>query len=445
MKGTDDSFIELPGKRSAELQKLREKYVTHSIGIVCPAFIESAESSYLIDVDGNSYIDMASGIGVNALGNRPAEIISVLETQLKRYLHLCFGVVYFEEYVRLAERLALLTPGDFEKRSFLNNSGSEAVENSIKVARFFTKRPKMVSFKNAFHGRTMYALALTGKDVPYKKGFEPFPPEVLHAEYPYCYRCPFGLEREDCSFECLEHLRRLLSTEENNESIASLIFEPIQGEGGFVVPPKEYVKELENLCRERSIVFIDDEIQTGCGRTGKMFCIEHFGVVPDILVSGKAIGGGLPLSALTGRAEIMDAPPKAGLGGTFGGNPMSCAAALAMLDLTEKCLHRVPAMHKKLLRGLKELESHHELIGDVRGLGLLMAIELVKDRKTKEPAKAETTDIVSACSRRGMVILSAGFHGNVIRLHPSMLMDNSTLERALAILDEAIEAVSRRR
>jgi len=441
----EKSLLELPGRRSRELEKLRYDYVTHSLGIVCPVFIEGAEGSRLVDVDGNEFIDMASGIGVNALGNRNPDIVKKLEEQLSRYLHLCFGIVYFEEYVRLAERLASITPGNFEKRSFMNNSGSEAVENSVKVARFFNKRSKMLSFVNAFHGRTMYALALTGKDVPYKRGFEPFPKEVVHAEYPYCYRCPFGTSRESCSFECVDSLSRLLSSDENRDFISSIIFEPMQGEGGFVVPPDEFVKELARMCKEHSIVLIDDEIQTGFGRTGKMYAIEHFDAVPDIVVSGKAIGGGLPLSALTGRADIMDSPPKGGLGGTFGGNPLCCAAALTVIDIVKNNMDMVPGMHEIVIGRLREMEEGHEIIGDVRGMGLLLAIELVKDRKSKEPAKTETSKVVVECARRGMVILSAGYHGNVIRLHPSMLMEEDVLSRGLDILEDSVAEVSKSR
>lgn len=433
-----EEIEELPGKRSAELIELRERYVTHALGIVCPAFIERAEGELLTDVDGNEFIDMASGIGVNALGNRHPAVLDAVRGQIDKYLHLCFGVVYFEEYVRLAERLAQLTPGGFDKRSYLNNSGSEAVENAFKVARYFTKRPKVVSFSNAFHGRTMYALALTGKDVPYKQGFEPFPQEVIHAPYPYCYRCPCGKERASCSLECFDSLYRLLSDVSNRSRIASVIFEPMQGEGGFIVPPEEYVKELSALCTEKSIVLIDDEIQTGFGRTGKMYCAEHFGLVPDIVLSGKAIGGGLPLSALTGRADIMDSPPKSGLGGTFGGNPLSCAASLAAIDVIEKNLDRVDGMNRTISRRFLEMAERYEIIGDVRGIGLLLAVELVKDQTTKEPAKEAASKVVSTCARKGMVILSAGLHGNVIRLHPSMLMGKETLEKALDILDESI-------
>jgi len=434
---------ELPGKKSAELQKLRDEYVTRALGIVCPAFIEKAEGSYLRDVDGNKFIDMASGIGVNVLGNLHEEIVVALQRQLERYMHLCFGVVHFEEYVRLAEKLAMITPGDFSKHSFLNNSGAEAVENSVKIARFFTKRPGIVSFVNSFHGRTMFSLALTGKDVPYKKGFEPFPKEVIHAEYAYCYRCPFGRERDSCSLECLYALRKIVSSPENKDVIGSLILETMQGEGGFIVPPADFIRGVRDLCNEHSIVLIDDEIQTGLGRTGKMFCAEHFDLEPDMILTGKALGGGLPLGAVTGRAEIMDSPPKGGLGTTFGGNPMSCAAALTVVDLVQKNLNRVPGMNERIADRLHDMQSRHTMIGDVRGLGLLMAIELVKDRKTKEPAKEETRKIVSSCAKKGLVILSAGLHGNVIRLHPSMLMDTETLDCALDIIDATLHGIEK--
>lgn len=429
---------ELPGDRSRELLRMKEKYVTRTIGAICPAFIDSADGSTLRDVDGNVYIDMATGIGVNVLGNRHEQVISALEKQLKRYLHLCFGVVLFEEYVQLAKRLSEITPGDFEKRTFLNNSGAEAVENAVKFARYHSKRPKMVSFVNSFHGRTMYALALTGKDAPYKNGYEPFPSEVLHSPYAYCYRCFLRLDPETCSMECLDELRKLLGMKENRGKVASIIYEPMQGEGGYIVPPREFLRGVAEIASENSATLIDDEIQTGFGRTGRMFATEHFGVVPDVLVGGKGIGGGLPLSSITGRKEIMDSPPRGGMGSTFGGNPLSCVAALEVIGIVKKNLGRVPSLNRLMRKRLEEMHETHETIGDVRGMGLLMGVEFVKDRRSKQPAKEETTAILSICAKNGLVVLGGGLYGNVLRLHPSMLIDRKTMEKGLDVLDESI-------
>jgi len=436
---------DLPGEKSKELLDKKERYVTHTIGAICPTFIERAEGSFLEDIDGNVFIDMASGIGVNILGNRHEKIISAIGRQLERYLHLCFGVVLFEEYVMLCEELSRITPGTFEKRSYLNNSGAEAVENSVKFARYHTKRPKMISFINAFHGRTMYALALTGKDAPYKNGYEPFPQEVLHSPYPYCYRCFRNLDRDTCSLDCLEALRELVSKAENKDRIASIIFEPMQGEGGYIVPPREFIKGVAEIAMDHSIDLIDDEIQTGFGRTGRMFAVKHFGIAPDLLVSGKGIGGGLPLSAITGRAEIMDCPPRGGMGSTFGGNPLSCVAALAVIDIVRDNLDRVTILNKIMTKRLQEIYDTHELIGEFRGMGLLMGLEFVKDRRTKQPAKEETAKILSICARNGLIVLGGGLYGNVLRLHPSMLIEEAILEKALDILDDSIGEFERTR
>ena len=436
---------ELPGNRSRELLEMKEKYVTRTIGAICPAFIDVADGSHLRDVDGNVFIDMATGIGVNVLGNRHEQVISSVEKQLKRYLHLCFGVVLFEEYVQLAKRLAEITPGNFDKRTFLNNSGAEAVENAVKFARYHSKRPKMVSFINSFHGRTMYALALTGKDAPYKNGYEPFPSEVLHSPYAYCYRCSLMLDPESCSLECLDELRKLLGKKENRERIGSIIYEPMQGEGGYIVPPKGFLKGVAEIASENSVTLIDDEIQTGFGRTGRMFATEHFGVVPDVLVGGKGIGGGLPLSSITGRKEIMDSPPKGGMGSTFGGNPLSCVAALKVIEIVKDNLDRVPPLNKLMKKRLEEMHASHKTIGNVRGMGLLMGIEFVRDRKSKQPAKEETTMILSTCAKNGLVALGGGLYGNVLRLHPSMLVDRKTMEKALDILDVSIGEFEKKR
>lgn len=444
MVGKIKKISELPGKGSRKLLEMKERYVTHTIGAICPAFIDSASGSYLRDVDGNVFIDMATGIGVNILGNRHERVIFELEKQLKRYLHLCFGVVLFEEYVQLAKRLAEITPGRFDKRTFLNNSGAEAVENAVKFARYYSKRPKMVSFINSFHGRTMYALALTGKDAPYKNGYEPFPAEVLHTPFAYCYRCHLKLDPERCSMECLEELRKLLRKRENRGKIASIIYESMQGEGGYIVPPKEFLIGVAEIASENSVTLIDDEIQTGFGRTGRMFATEHFGVVPDLLVSGKGIGGGLPLSSITGRKEIMNSPPKGGMGSTFGGNPLSCVAALEVIEIVSENLDRVPPLSRYVRRRLEEMHSDHRIIGDVRGMGLLMGLEFVKDRKSKQPAKEETNMILSICAKNGLIALGGGLYGNVLRLHPSMLIERKILEKALDILDNSIGEFERK-
>ena len=429
---------EVPGPKSTELGKLREKYVSKGVGIVAPIFVDRAEGSIINDVDGNAFIDMGSGIGVNNVGNRIPEVVKAIKDQADRFLHVCFQVTPYESYLRLAEKLANTAPGSGLTKSVLFNAGAEAVENSVKISRHFNKKPAAFSFVHAFHGRTMMAMALTSKEMPYKAGFGPLP-ETYKVDFAYCFRCPLNMSYPSCGMACAEKIDEIWSTPQFEGKVSCIIGEPIAGEGGFIVPPKEFYAKVTEICRKHEVVFIDDEIQTGAGRTGKMWCVEHWpGVEPDMLVSGKGIGGGFPVSAVTGRPEIMDAPQVGGLGGTFGGNPVACSAALAQWDVIEKALGNVPNVNSYMVKRMKELQDKYPIIGDVRGIGAMMAMELVYDLKEKKPAAKETKDIKVAALKKGLLLLTCGTYDNVIRMHPSMIMSQETLEQAMDILEASV-------
>ncbi len=432
---------EVPGPKSKELMGLREKYISKSVGISAPIFIERAEGSILTDVDGNDLIDMGSGIGVTNVGHCPKEVVDAVKSQAEKFIHTCFQVTPYEGYVRLAEKLAKVAPHGGLSKSVLYNSGAEAVENSVKISRQSTKRPAAFSFVHSFHGRTMMAMALTSKEMPYKAGFGPLP-ETYKVEFAYCYRCPLSMTYPSCGIACADKIDETWSSPQFQGKVACLIGEPIAGEGGFIVPPKEFYAKITKICKKHGVVYVDDEIQTGAGRTGKMWCVQHWpGVEPDMLVSGKGIGGGFPVSATTGRPEIMDAPQIGGLGGTFGGNPVGCAAALAQFEIIGKALPNVAGINSTMTKRLKEIQKAFPIVGDVRGMGAMMAVELVSDPKAKTPAAAETKAIKVAALKRGLVLLTCGTYDNVIRLHPSMLMPKETLEQAMDILEASFREV----
>ena len=434
---------EVPGPKSQELMKLKEKYVSKAISIGQPVFIEKAVGSLLSDIDGNTFIDMGSGIGVMNVGHSNPEVVTAIKKQAEKFTHLCFMVTPYEGYVRLAEKLAHVAPHPGLAKSVLFNAGAEAVENAVKISRSFTKRPAVFSFVHAFHGRTMMAMALTSKEMPYKAGFGPLP-ESYKVEFAYCYRCPFKMEYPSCGVACADKIDEIWSTPQFQGKVACLVGEPIAGEGGFIVPPKEFYAKITKICRKHGTLYVDDEIQTGAGRTGKMWCIQHWpGVEPDILVSGKGIGGGFPVSATTGRVEIMDVVQPGGLGGTFGGNAVACAAALAQFEIIEKAIKNVPKINAYMTRRLKEMQQRYPIIGDIRGMGAMMAIELVSDPKTKTPAAKETKAIKGAAFKKGMILLTCGTLDNVIRLHPSMVMPDEILEQAMDILEASIEEVAK--
>ena len=421
----------MTGRTHAErIAAARARYVAP--GATTPRLVVAeAEGARIVDVDGRSFIDFAGGIGCQNTGHRQAAVVEAVKEQADRYLHQCFIVGTYEPYVEVCRCLAELSPcGDGEQRTLLVNSGAEAVENAVKIARSATGRPAVVVFDGAFHGRTLLAMTMTSKVKPYKAGFGPFAPEVYRAPVPYPYH---GISSDD-AIAALEHL---FKADVDPSTVACVVLEPVLGEGGFVAMPPDYPARLQELCRSHGILYVDDEVQSGVGRTGTMWAIEQYeGVEPDLLISGKSIGGGLPLAGVTGRAEIMDAVPPGGLGGTFGGNPLSCAAALAVLDIVSDAEFLADA--RKLgetLRGrLEALAGRHPEIGEVRGLGSMLAFEFAE----RTPDRAQS--VVSAAFDRGLVLLSCGLYGNVIRLLPPLNIASDELDEGLAILEESLGA-----
>ena len=395
-------------------------------------YVAKAMNSEVWDVEGRRYIDFAAGIAVLNTGHRHPRVMEAVANQAQAFAHTCFHVLPYESYIRLAERLNALAPGNFAKKTLFLNSGAEAVENAIKVARCHTGRTGVIAFSGAFHGRTLMALALTGKVSPYKRGFGPFPAEVYHAEFPQPYR---GMTTS----RALADLDRLLHSDIDAGSVAAIIIEPVQGEGGFNVAPYEFLRALRKICDEHGIVLVADEVQGGIARTGKMFSIEHSGVIPDLIVTAKGLGGGLPLSAVTGRAAIMDAAQRGGLGGTYGGNPLSLAAAHAVLDVieAEDLCARATGIGQRMRARLETLAKQLPAIGDVRGLGAMMAFELVKDRDTREPDAALTAAILAQAEQRGLILLSCGVSANVVRLLAPLTIPDAVLEEGLDILVES--------
>ena len=429
-----------PGPRSLELMKARDENVARGISYVMPVFVKEAKGSLLTDVDGREFIDFASGIGVANFGNNYPAVVEAIKKQADQYLHTCFMVTMYEPYVRLAEKLNKLTPGDFAKKSAFFNSGAEAVENAVKLSRRYTKKTAVISLENAFHGRTLLTMSLTSKVKPYKYGFGPFSSDIYKIPSAYCYRCRFGLQYPSCDLYCARYLDQYLAVEVSPDNVAALIAEPVQGEGGFIVPPQEYFKELHAICQKHGIVLILDEIQSGFYRTGTAFASEYYEVAPDLITMAKSLAGGVPISALTGKAEVMDAAGPGEIGGTYGGNPIGCAAGLAVMESIEKedIAGQAAETAKLAAARLDAMAEKYKLIGEHRGLGAMRAIELVKDRKTKEPAADAAKAIVKRCHEKGLIIITAGILGNVIRFLMPVNIPAELLNRGLDILEEAI-------
>ena len=434
----------IPGPKSKALAERRASAVPRGLSHGTPVYVAKAQDAWLEDVDGNRFIDFAGGIGCTNAGHRREAVMSAIREQLDYFLHTCVQVTPYELYVRLAERMNEVTPGKFPKKTLFVNTGAEAVENAVKIARAHTGRPGIIVFEDAFHGRTMMALAMTSKTHPYKAGFAPFPGDVYRIPYAYCYRCSYSMKYPECDVYCARHLEDTFKRVVASGDVAAVIAEPVLGEGGFVVPPPEFFPVLIDICRKHDVLFIADEVQSGFGRTGKLFASEHYGIEPDILVSAKSLGGGLPLAAITGRAEIMDAPGPGGLGGTFAGNPVSCAAALAVLDLFEKdnLLDRANELGKQFQRRAKEWQKRWPIVGDVRGLGGMQAIELVKSRDGREPAADETKQITKFCYEHGLITITAGTYSNVVRVLVPLVVTREQMDEAMDVLEAALESVS---
>jgi 4-aminobutyrate aminotransferase / (S)-3-amino-2-methylpropionate transaminase / 5-aminovalerate transaminase len=370
-------------------------------------------------------------------------VVAAIHRQVDSFMHTCFQVSPYESYVALAEKLNQLTPGKFAKRSFFVNSGAEAVENAVKIARSHTGRPAIICFEDAFHGRTFMAMSLTSKTHPYKAGFEPFPGDVYRIPYAYCYRCSYSLSYPSCGIFCAHHLEDVFRRVVAAESVAAIIVEPVLGEGGFVIPPQEYFGILADVCRRHNILLIADEVQTGFGRTGALFACERYGIEPDIIVTAKSLGGGLPIGGITGRAEIMEAPGSGALGGTFGGNPVACAAALAVFETfeSENLCARANELGERFHKKAKAWQSRWPMIGDVRGLGAMQAMELVRPGESREPAEDETKQVIKFCYEHGLLVLSAGSYGNVIRMLMPLSISDQQIEEGMGVLEKGLETV----
>ena len=425
---------EVPGPRSREILARKERVVADALTVSLPVVIEEARGATFTDVDGNTFLDFAGGVGCLAVGHSHPRVVAAIEEQARRFTHTDFTVVPYEVYVALAERLCALAPFSGPAKAAFFNAGTEAVENAVKLARAYTKRPAVIAFEGAFHGRTLLSLSLTSKTHPYKAGLGPFAPEV--------YRVPFANDyRGPDPRTALEALERALVTQVAAETVAAIVLEPIQGEGGFVVAPRDFMAGVRRICDDNGIVLVVDEVQTGFGRTGRMFAIEHYPVEPDIVVTAKSIAAGLPLSGVLGRAEVMDAASDSAIGGTYVGNPVAQAAALAVLDVIEEegLLERAVGLGEAIRARMVGWQERFEQIGDVRGLGAMLAIELVHDRSTKDPAPELASAVVQHAAENGLLLLTAGIYSNCIRVLVPLVIGDAELDEALEVWEHALE------
>jgi 4-aminobutyrate aminotransferase/(S)-3-amino-2-methylpropionate transaminase len=431
----------IPGPKSKELLADKEQYVSNAVGIHLPVVIARAQGALLHDVDGNTFIDLTGGVGCLNVGHSHPKVVRAVQEQAGRFTHTDFSVAPYESYIRLCETLCALAPGARQKKAILFNSGTEAVENAVKIARAVTGRPAVIAFEGAFHGRTYMSMTLTSKIDPYKRNFGPFVPEVYRTPFPDPYRSP----APDPTEWAIRRLEHLFITHVQPDRVAAIVVEPVLGEGGFVVPPPDFFRRLRDVADRHGILLIVDEIQTGIGRTGKMFAIEHFGVEPDLMTVAKSIAVGLPISAVVGARDYLDALPEGALGGTYVGNPVACAAALAVFAVIkeERLLDRAATLGTRMLDRFRRLAERSPLVGHVRGLGAMVAIELVRDRATKEPAAREAAEIIRRAMQRGVLLLRAGVYNNVIRILTPLVITDEQLDQALTVLEESVIEVGR--
>ncbi len=430
----------IPGPKSLEALKRRSEATSGGLGIAIPVIIERASDAILLDIDGNQIIDLGSGIGVVSVGNSTSRVVDRVIEQVQAFTHTCFTVAPYMNYIEVCEKLNELTPGSHKKKSLLVNSGAEAVENAVKIARLFTKRPAVVVFEHSYHGRTNLTMALTAKNMPYKEGFGPFAPEVYRVPMPYSFH--WVGNQATITEDAIEMVTHKIEKEIGAHNVAAILIEPIQGEGGFIVPPKGFLPALSKYSSDNGILFIADEVQTGFARTGHMFAMEEENVVPDIVVTAKAIAGGLPLAGITGRADVMDSVHASGLGGTFGGNPVACAAALGAMETikAENLVGRAQHIGSILGESLRALAKKYPIIGEVRGRGAMQAIELV-EAGTKIPNTAAMNAVVKYCQSKGVLVLTAGTYSNVVRFLPPLVISDELLRDAMSVLDEAFASL----
>ncbi len=420
----------MSGISNEQLTQLKTQTISEGVGITTTNFIESAQGAILRDIEGNEFIDFAGGIAVMNVGHSHPKVVAAIKAQAEKFTHTCFMVNPYEPAVQLAERLCRLAPGDFPKRAAFLNSGAEAVENAVKIARYYTKRPAIIVFENAYHGRTLLTMTMTSKVKPYKFGFGPFAPEV--------YRIPFG------DAAGADRLNDFFIKHVNPEAVAAVVAEPVQGEGGFIAPPPGYFQDLVKICRDNGILFVADEIQSGMGRTGKMFAIEHWDVEPDLIILAKSLAAGMPLAAVVGKQEIMDSVHAWGLGGTYGGNPVACAAALAVLDVFEEedMLAKAVRLGEKLKTRFEKWQKDFSIICEILGLGAMLGLELVNG-DTGEPAADEAKQLAAYCLGKGLLILVCGSYGNVVRVLTPFVITDEQLENGLSIMEEGLKEISK--
>ena len=437
----------VPGPRSQALMKRRDAAVVRAAYHATPVFVAKAEGAVIEDVDGNRMIDFAGGIGCLNTGHRAPAVVDAVRRQVDRFLHTSFNVLPYESYIAICEKLNAIAPGKGPKKTLLVSTGAEATENAVKIARAYTRRPAIIAFEDAFHGRTYMAMAMTSKTHPYKAGFEPFPAEVYRIPYAYCYRCSYSLKYPSCEMFCAKHIEDTFKRMVSAESVAAVIVEPILGEGGFVTPPPEFFPTVTEICRRHGILVIADEVQTGFARTGAMFSCERLGLDPDLVAMAKSMTGGLPMGAVTGRADIMDVSAPGQLGGTFGGNPLACEAALAVLETIEKenLCARANVLGDRFRKRAAKWQAKWELIGDVRGLGAMQALELVRSKATREPADEETKQVSQYCYEHGLVLITAGSYGNVIRLLMPLVVTDAQMDEAMDVLESGLAAVAEKK
>jgi 4-aminobutyrate aminotransferase/(S)-3-amino-2-methylpropionate transaminase len=425
------------------LNQLRAEVISHGNSSSTSVYVESAKGAVIRDVEGKEYIDFAVGIGVMNVGHSQPKVVQAIKDQAEKFTHTAFIVSPYEPAIKLADKLCHVTPGSFPKSVLFINSGAEAVENAVKIVRYYSKRQAIIALENGYHGRTYMTMTLTSRVKPFKLGFGPFASDVYQMPSAYCYRCHFRLKYPECGVACADYMKEFFVTHVAAEDTAALLVEPIQGEGGFITPPPEYLSKLMKICHDNGILFIADEIQSGMGRTGKMFAVEHYNVEPDLITIAKSFAAGMPISAVVGNKKIMNSIHPGGVGSTYGANPIACRAGLAVFEIFEEedLLKKAEILGKKMRSRLETWLKKYEIVGDVRGIGPMLAIELVRDRQTKEPANDEAKALAKFCVDKGLIVLVCGIFGNVLRFMPPLIITDEQLDKGMSILEEGLASI----
>lgn len=445
--GTINLVTEIPGPKSKAIVARREAASARGASKLTQLAVDYAKGASVTDVDGNTLLDFAGGIGVLAVGHTPQNVVDALREQAEKLIHMCAIVATYEPYVEVLELLNQVTPGNFPKKSVLLNSGAEAVETAVKISRSYTGRPGIIVFEGAYHGRTNMTLSMTSKYSLFKKGFGPFAPEIYRLPFPNPYRTPMGMSEEEYIEYAIQQLENAFVAQVDPSAVAAMVIEPVQGEGGFIPTPPRFLQKIRDLCTQHGIVMVCDEIQCGFGRTGKLFAVEHYGIVPDLITTAKSLAAGMPLAAVTGRAEIVDAPHPGGLGGTYSGNPLACVAAVEAIKMISapEFLSRADAIGKRIRGHMNTIAAENDIIGDVRGLGAMLAMELVHHKETKDPAPAETLDVNLETIKRGVITIRAGLYSNCVRFLPPLNISDAEIDEGMAVVAESVRVVNQKR